>query len=129
LSIAFAAFDFRFGMRSANGSFHSVSCDRNVTTWSRGRDSENEFSFLEVDVSQFGSAFFLVVCGVVGAALSVTLLLLVPTDGAPLGYSELIANDLPALIFTAAIGLCAGVLVAVLWAFLQRIFAVRVPRV
>jgi hypothetical protein len=57
------------------------------------------------------------------------LLLLVPTDGAPLGYSELIANDLPALIFTAAIGLCAGVLVAVLWAFLQRIFAMRVPRV
>lgn len=80
-------------------------------------------------MSQFGSALFFVVCGAIGAALSVTLLLLVPTDGAPLGYRELIANDLPALIFTAAIGLCVGVLIAALWAMLQRIFAVRVPRV
>jgi hypothetical protein len=79
-------------------------------------------------VNRFGSAFFFVACGALGAALSVTLLLLIPTDGGPDGYRELIANDLPVLVFTAVMGLCVGVLIAVLWSFLQRIFAVRVPR-
>jgi hypothetical protein len=79
-------------------------------------------------VSRFGSAVFFLVCGVVGAVVSVTLLLMVPSDGAPLGYRELIADDLPVLVFATGMGFGLGILIALLWSVLQRIFAVNAPR-
>jgi len=79
-------------------------------------------------VNRLGSAFLFLACGSLGAVLSVTLLLLIPTDGAPHGYRELIAHDLPVLVFAAGMGFAVGALMALLWSILQRIFAVNAPR-
>jgi hypothetical protein len=83
---------------------------------------------LEVDVSQFWSTLVLLACGSVGAVLSVALLLVIPTDGAPHAYRELLSDDLPVLIFAAGLGFGVGALVALLWSLLQRFFAADVPR-
>jgi hypothetical protein len=67
-------------------------------------------------------------CGSLGAVLSVAFLLIIPTDGAPHGYSELITEELPVLIFAVGMGIGVGVLVALLWSVLQRLFAANAPR-
>jgi hypothetical protein len=65
-------------------------------------------------------------CGSLGAVLSVILLLMIPTDGGS-GYRELIANDLPVLVFAVGIGFGVGMLVALLWSLLHRLFAPHAP--
>jgi hypothetical protein len=97
-----------------------------VTTWSRGRDSKNE---LEVDVNRYGSAFMFLACGFLGAVLSVVFLLIIPTDGGPHGYREMIADELPVLVFAVGMGVGVGLLIALLWSVLQRFFAAFPPRV
>ncbi len=79
-------------------------------------------------MNRLGSALLFLACGSLGAVLSVTLLLLIPSDGAPLGYRELIANDLPVLVFAAGVGFGVGLMIALLWSGLQRLFAVNAPR-
>jgi acyl-coenzyme A synthetase/AMP-(fatty) acid ligase len=80
-------------------------------------------SLLEVDVNRLGSAFLFLACGSLGAVLSVTFLLMIPTDG-----GELITDDLPVLVIAAGMGFAAGAMIALLWSVLQRFFAVNAPR-
>jgi hypothetical protein len=79
-------------------------------------------------VNQLGSTLFILICGILGAALSVAFLLWIPTDGAAHGYRELIADELPVIVFAAGIGFGVGVLIALLWSVLQRVFAPNAPR-
>lgn len=79
-------------------------------------------------MNRLGSAFLFLACGSLGAVLSVALLLMIPTDGAPHGYRELLANDLPVLVLTTGIGFGVGVLIVLLWSGLQRLFAADAPR-
>ena len=65
--------------------------------------------------------------GLLGAALSVAFLLLIPTDDAAGGYGRLFAQPLPIVVFVAAVGFGIGALVAVLWSLTQRLFAPHVP--
>jgi ABC-type sugar transport system permease subunit len=66
--------------------------------------------------------------GMLGALLSVFFLIVIPTDGAPAGYGQLIAEQLPTLVFVAAAGFGMGALIAVVWSIAQRLFAPSVPR-
>lgn len=79
-------------------------------------------------MNQFGSTLIAAACGIIGAVLAVALLLIIPTDGAHDGYWELIANDLPVLVFAVGMGFGGGVLIALLWSVLQWIFAANQPR-
>jgi hypothetical protein len=79
-------------------------------------------------VNRLGSAFLFLACGSLGAVLSVTFLLMIPTDGASHGYREAIADDLPVLVIAAGMGFAVGALIALLWSVLQRLFAVNAPR-
>lgn len=63
--------------------------------------------------------------GLLGAALSVAFLLLIPTDDAAGG--RLFAQPLPIVVFVAAAGFGIGALVALLWSLTQRLFAPHVP--
>jgi hypothetical protein len=67
------------------------------------------------------------VCGSLGAVFSVALLLMIPTDGTHNGYRELIVNDPPVLVLAAGIGFAVGVLIALLWSVLQRLFPANAP--
>jgi hypothetical protein len=78
-------------------------------------------------VNRLGLTFVVLACGAVGAALSVALLLMIPTDGVHNGYHELLTNDLPVLVFVTGLGFGLGVLIALLWSILQRLFAANTP--
>jgi hypothetical protein len=80
-------------------------------------------------VNQLGWTLFVMAFGVVGAVLSVAFLLLLPTDGAPSGYGELIFDDLPVVMFAAGTGFVLGALIPLLWSGLQRLFPASAPRV
>ncbi len=71
------------------------------------------------------SVLLMLMLGTLGAVLSVAVLLVIPTDGGPLGYKQLLANDLPVLIFAIGSGFLIGVLIAALWPVLQWLFEVR----
>jgi len=79
-------------------------------------------------VNRPGLTFFALACGAVGAVLSVALLLMIPTDGVHSGYHELLTNDLPVLVFVTGLGFGIGVMIALLWSILQRLFAANTPR-
>lgn len=79
-------------------------------------------------MNQLGTALIVLACGTAGAVLSVAFLLMIPTDGASHGYRALIAEDLPVLVFTVAMGFGLGVLIALVWSVLQRLFAANAPR-
>jgi len=68
----------------------------------------------------------MLVVGALGAVMSVAFLLMAD-GGAPHGYAALIANELPVLIVAAGLGFGAGMLIALLWSVLQRLFAVDAP--
>jgi len=78
-------------------------------------------------VKQTGLTFLVLACGAIGAALSVALLLMIPTDGVHNGYHELIAKELPVLVFVTGMGFGIGALIALLWLFLQRLFTTHAP--
>ena len=77
-------------------------------------------------MTPFRSILLMLVLGTLGAVLSASVLLV--TDGAPQGYAELIAKDLPVLIVAAGMGFGAGLLAAFLWSVLLRLFAAHLPR-
>jgi hypothetical protein len=79
-------------------------------------------------VNQVGSVVVLLACGTLGAVLSVVLLLLIPTDGAPNGYREMVSHELPVLVFAIGMGFGLGVLIALLGSIVQRFFAAIAPR-
>jgi hypothetical protein len=79
-------------------------------------------------VTQFRSVALLLVLGTLGAMVSMVFLLIIPSDGVTMGYRQLIGEDLPVLVFVAGTGFGMGALIAVLWLFLQRLFAVQAPR-
>jgi hypothetical protein len=81
---------------------------------------------METAVTQFRSILLMLVLGTLGAVLSASILLV--TDGAPQGYGELIAKDLPVLIVAAGMGFGTGLLAAYLWSVLLRLFAAHLPR-
>lgn len=80
-------------------------------------------------MSRVGLTFLVLTCGGIGAVLSVALLLMIPTDGVHDGYRELIANDLPVLVFVTGMGFGIGALIALVWLALQWLFAANAPRV
>jgi hypothetical protein len=75
------------------------------------------------------SAVLMLALGTLGTVLSVTLLLMLPTDGTPLGLNQLLGKELPVLVFTIGVGFGFGVLIVALWPILQWLFEARVPRV
>jgi hypothetical protein len=66
--------------------------------------------------------------GMLGALLSVFFLIVIPTDGAPAGYGQLLAEQLPTLVLVVAVGFGMGALIAIAWSLAQRLFAPSVPR-
>ena len=77
-------------------------------------------------MTQARSVVLMLVLGALGAVMSVAFLLMADGGGAH-GYGALIANELPVLIVAAGMGFGAGMLVALLWSGLQRLFAVSAP--
>ena len=77
---------------------------------------------------QHRATLLVIVLGALGAGISVILLLISQTDVALTGVGNLIAEQLPVLVFVAGMGFGAGVLVATLWLITQRIFAPDAPR-
>jgi hypothetical protein len=75
------------------------------------------------------SALLMLALGAFGAVLSVTFLLMLPADGAPLALNQLLGKELPVLVFATVIGFAMGVLIVALWPVLQWVFEARVPRV
>ena len=53
--------------------------------------------------------------GIIGAALALSFLILIPTGEASTAYARLTAEPLPNVIFVAAAGFGLGVLVALVW--------------
>jgi len=80
-------------------------------------------------VTQFRSLLLTLAFGVLGALLSVFFLIVIPTDGAPAGYGQLIAEQLPTLVFVAVAGFGMGALIAIVWSIAQRLFAPSIPRI
>jgi hypothetical protein len=70
----------------------------------------------------------MLVLGTIGTVLSVTLLLMLPTD-VPLGWNQLFGKELPVLVFAIGVGFGFGVLIVALWPILQWLFEAHVPRV
>lgn len=65
--------------------------------------------------------------GIIGAALALSLLFLIPTGEASTAYDRLLAEPLPNQIFIAAAGFGLGVLVAAVWSLTWRFVAPQVP--
>jgi hypothetical protein len=61
--------------------------------------------------------------GIIGAALTLSLLVLIPNGEASTAYGRLLAEPLPNVIFVAAAGFGLGVLVAALWSLTRRFLA------
>ncbi len=78
-------------------------------------------------MNRLGSMLLMLACGSLGAVLSVAFLLMIPTDGAH-GFRALIADELPVVVFASGMGFGVGVLIALLWSVLQRLFAPSAPR-
>ncbi len=77
---------------------------------------------------QRGFALSALVLGVLGAALSVVLLLVGQTGDIVSGTGEVAAEQLPILVVGAGAGFLMGVLAAVVWSIIQRLFAPSAPR-
>lgn len=65
--------------------------------------------------------------GIIGAALALSFLILIPTGEASTPYGRLIAEPLPNVIFVAAAGFGLGVLVAAVWSLTWRVLPPRSP--
>lgn len=78
-------------------------------------------------MNRLGSIIIVLACGTLGAALSIALLALIPIDGATRGYGDLLAADLPVLVFALGMGFGIGVLLKFLWSGLQSLFATSAP--
>lgn len=80
------------------------------------------------EVLRSRSALLALPLGIIGAALALSLLILIPTGEAPTAYGRLLAEPLPNLVFVAAAGFALGVLVAAVWSVTRRLLAPQVPR-
>jgi hypothetical protein len=66
------------------------------------------------------STFLMLAFGMIGAGLSLALLLLLPTNEAPTAYSRLIVEPVPNIILVAAGGFVIGAFVAAAWSLIWR---------
>jgi hypothetical protein len=61
--------------------------------------------------------------GLLGAVLSVSLLLIVPSGEKSMEYSQLAGQQLPVLVLVASAGFSIGGLIAITWSIVQRLLA------
>ena len=75
------------------------------------------------EVLRSQSALVALPLGILGAALALSVLILIPTGEAATPYARLLAEPLPNVIFLAASGFGLGVLVAAVWSLTRRFLA------
>jgi hypothetical protein len=79
-------------------------------------------------MKRLGPILQLLTGGILGAALSIFLLHLIPAGDVAVGFGTSIADELPALVFAGGIGFVVGALIALLWSALRRYFAISAPQ-
>jgi hypothetical protein len=80
------------------------------------------------EVLRSRSTLLILPLGIIGAALALSFLILIPTGEASTAYARLIAEPLPNVIFVAAAGFGLGVLVALVWSLTWWLLASHAPQ-